>query len=204
MGAEKALLPVGGEALILVHLRQLAASFDSLAVSVAQTGPSSGLARVLADASAALGRPVAVVRDDSSGQGPLSGIVAALKAAASERTFFMAVDVRSINTLVIRALWALAQEPQAQGAVPRWRQGLEPAYAVYGRALLPLAEELLVSQDRSLQALARAPEVRRLDLEQAAIRRQVFGASEPDLAELFGPLNTVEDLADWRRRTGRS
>jgi len=202
MGSEKAILDAGGETLLERQARQLAAAFDCIGVSVAHGGPSPGLAGAIERARSSAGRELFIVCDKLAGQGPLAGVSAALEGLPppAERAFFLAVDAPQLDLDLVAALWAASLEPGALGAVPRWSGGLEPAYAVYARALRDQASGLLARRERSLQSLARTPGVALLDLEARDARERVFGKRVVDLAALFGSLNTPAELEAWKAR----
>jgi molybdopterin-guanine dinucleotide biosynthesis protein A len=148
------------------------------------------------------GPGVAVVEDRAPRLGPLAGVEAALahlEGAGVERAFFLPVDSPNVSFELIAALWEGAAAAGARGCVPRWSRGLEPAHAVYATALLGDVRRLLDAGEIALEGLARLPGVQLLDLEDAAVGRRVFGASPPDLAEVFRNLNRPEEYEEWVR-----
>jgi molybdopterin-guanine dinucleotide biosynthesis protein A len=85
--------------------------------------------------------------------------------------------------------------------VPRWRRGLEPAFAFYDAALLGDVDRALAGGERRLQALADLPGVRVLDLEtperraRLGVDRDVHG-----LEAMFMNLNTPAAIEEWEGR----
>ncbi len=199
MGSEKALLGVGGTTLIERLALRLFSHCDRLIISVAARGPSEGLREALRRCEATTEKPIEVVCDFVEGQGPLAGVSTVLDSLRSRQAFFVAVDMPNVSLELARALWLLALEPDALGAVPCWSRGLEPAFAVYSKALLPAARGLLQSGTRSLQALASISGVRTLDLSELGALSSYAGPLPGNPEELFRSLNTPQELENWQR-----
>lgn len=84
---------------------------------------------------------VEAVADAIPGAGPLGGIVAALRAARTEHTFFFACDNPFISPALVRAMRNLA--PGVQAVVPTSGPHFQPLFAIYSRSCLPVAEKNL-------------------------------------------------------------
>jgi molybdopterin-guanine dinucleotide biosynthesis protein A len=199
MGTEKAVLKVGGATLVERLLTALAPRFRHLLVSVAKSGPSPALREAIERAAKALKQEIGILEDRVSGRGPLAGLEAALDSLAACGAFFVPVDVPLVSWPLVSALWKAASSPGCVGSLPRWSRGLEPAYAVYSKKLLPRVQRLLRSGPRSLQALLELEGIEVLDLEDEIVKTRVFGPSPPSFRDLFRNLNTPEELEDWKR-----
>jgi molybdopterin-guanine dinucleotide biosynthesis protein A len=92
-----------------------------------------------------------VVRDTVRGRGPVAGLLAALDApiAAKDDAFLvMAVDMPYLDAAVLRRL--LAGAAGASAAAPVYRGRMQPACAVFSRALRPLVAQA-VAEGRGLR-----------------------------------------------------
>lgn len=138
MGADKALLDVGGEPLAVRVLRVLDRVCDDVVVA---SGDGSRLG--------GLGRPQAA--DPRPGAGPLAGIVAGLLAASHDLVAVLAVDQPDASAAVLArlaAVWA------GEAAVVPVVDGLQqPLHAVWSRAAAP---SLLARLDRGERAVSPA------------------------------------------------
>ena len=123
MGQDKALLPLGGRALLEIAL-------DKLRIL-----PLAAAPRIVAVRSD-LSSHAAVIADLQPGCGPLSGIEAALAASARPLNVFLPVDMPLLPVHFL--LWML-QRAETTGAVmtvPRMNGRPQPLCAVYHRDLL--------------------------------------------------------------------
>jgi molybdenum cofactor guanylyltransferase len=171
MGANKALLDLGGQTLIERLASRFTAWFDQ--VVVVTNSP---------DLYALLGLPLA--GDRVPGLGPLGGLEAGLSASRFEHAFFAACDMPFVNGPFVRYL--LEQAPEHDVVVPRVDREYEPMHAVYGRSLLPVIREHL--DQRRLKLLTIYDGARVRVVEEPEIRP--FG----DPARLFFNCNTPADL----------
>ena len=106
MGTDKALLAVRGEPLAVTAVRALRAA-GAASVQVIGDGPRLGLLGLDARA------------DDHPGEGPLGGIVTALRLAECDPVVVLACDMPDIDASVVAAVvTALAADPEADVAVP--------------------------------------------------------------------------------------
>ncbi|MBM4025102.1 MAG: molybdenum cofactor guanylyltransferase [Planctomycetes bacterium] len=153
MGTDKALLPLDGKPMLGQIYEQVRPWFRRIVVS------SNNAA-----AHGALGAPV--LPDEVPDQGPLRGIVSALKAVPEELCFVTACDVPVVDIDLVRSLIRQAGDydgvPIAQDrdggpdAVVPYSGRPEPLHAVYRRRVLPVFEQCLASgRYRMTEALNR-------------------------------------------------
>jgi len=145
-GREKALLPVGGVAIIDRQLAVLAPLFSRILVVTPRPEPF-------------VDRPVTVIPDRTPGAGPLGGIDAALAAleGAEQGAFCVAADLPFLSAEVIQALLNAAHTEFQNGtaqAVAFRRNGFpEPLSACYSRFALPTVMARLAAQAHKATAL---------------------------------------------------
>jgi molybdopterin-guanine dinucleotide biosynthesis protein A len=175
MGANKALLEVGGEPLIERLARRFTRWFEQVVV-VTNTPELFQF----------LGLPM--VSDRLPGLGPLVGLEAGLTASRFEHAFFAACDMPFVSEDLVRYL--LAQAPDHDIVVPRMGGEFEPMHAVYTRTCLPVIAANL--EARRLRLLALFDAVRVRVVEEAEVRQ--FGDPE----RLFFNCNTPADLTQAR------
>jgi FdhD protein len=179
MGVDKTLLPVHGETLLA---RVVQAVSGVCAHTVVVTDRAEQVAE------AGLPADTEVLIDEVSYQGPLGGLVTALKAAPDDWVLAIAADVPWLEPEVIRALWAAHDDAQVVVAVTE--KGIEPLLALYHRDCLPVARRVLASGRRRLVAMF--PDLRVVELPLETLR-----AADPGLRSLVN-VNTPEDLAEVR------
>jgi FdhD protein len=179
MGVDKTLLPVDGETL-------LARVVDVVSAVCAHTVVVTNRAEQIAEAG--LPAETAVLIDEVAYQGPLGGLVTALKDAPDDWVLAVAADVPWLEPEVIRALWDARDGAQVVVAVTE--KGVEPLLALYHRDCLPAARRVLASGRRRLVAMF--PELTVVELPLETLR-----AADPGLRSLVN-VNTPEDLADVR------
>ncbi len=125
------------------------------------------------------------VADAIAGQGPLAGLHAGLGAAAADFGLIVACDMPFLNPNLLAHMAELPRRYQA--LVPRTADGRwHPAHAVYSRACLPVAAELLAEGNSSMLRLMSRLKVRELSEEE--MRRY-----DPEGLSLFN-LNDPKDL----------
>jgi len=179
MGVDKTLLPVHGETL-LARVVQAVSGVCTHTVVVTD--------RAEQIAEAGLPANTEVLIDEVSYQGPLGGLVTALKAAPDDWVLAVAADVPWLEPEVIRALWDAHDDAQVVVAVTE--KGIEPLLALYHRDCLPVARRVLASGRRRLVAMFSELRVVELPLE-------TLRAADPGLRSLVN-VNTPEDLAEVR------
>jgi molybdenum cofactor guanylyltransferase len=126
MGRDKALLAYGSETLV-----------ESVALEVAKAAGSVAL----------LGDPVRyghlgipIVADILPGQGPMSGLHAALRSTSAEWVLLAACDLPNIEAAFLRVLIERATVTNARCVAAKSETGLEPLCAVYHRSTLSEVE----------------------------------------------------------------
>lgn len=143
MGRDKALFEVGDVALALTVSRALA---DAGASEVYCVG---------GDARRLHGLGLTVVADETPGEGPLGGLVSALRAAREELVAVLACDLPWVAATGIgQVVEALRQAPDAAWAAPRAEGRWQPLHAAYRRRALDAWERAFLGGERSLQAAA--------------------------------------------------
>ncbi len=138
MGRDKATLGLGGRPLLAWGVEALRAAFGAVVV----VGPPER---------AALVPGVLVIPDAFPGQGPLGGMVTALRHASGGRIFVAACDMPFLQPAVARYLAEVA--PEAEACVPRSERGIEPLCGCYAGTCLPVAEALLARGERAMAHL---------------------------------------------------
>jgi molybdenum cofactor guanylyltransferase len=92
-----------------------------------------------------------VIADALPGAGPLSGLVAALRASPHRLLAVVAVDLPWVDPRLIRMLAASIGDHDV--AVCETARGIEPLHAVYATSILAAAETALARSDRSVSGL---------------------------------------------------
>lgn len=177
MGEDKALLEVGGRAMLARVLDRLAGDYDD--VLVVTRG-----ARRYPDL-----RPVRFVVDLIPGRGPLSGIHAAIVHARHPYVLVVACDMPFVRAGVARLL--LAEARGYDVAIPLFRGRPEPLFAVYHKNCLPLVEQCL--REERLRVVDFLPGVRVKYVPEELLQT----LARPE--EVFFNVNRPEDLEHARR-----
>ncbi len=128
MGQPKALLPFGGEPLIVHSVRTLREYFPDIVVVAA---PEQELPAL----------PVTVVHDEVAYQGPVGGILYGLRAASYEFCFVTSCDAPFLNLSLVAYFLSLIENYDV--VVPFWEERLQPLQAVYRRSVVPLLQDQL-------------------------------------------------------------
>lgn len=127
---------------------------------------------------------VPVVPDDEPGQGPLGGIVTALRHAPHDDFFVLACDMPGITDAFVRHLMKVGR-PDDAAVVAQCDGALEPLAGVYRRACLPAFEAQLQAGERKMaEALAQVH----------ARYVQVCPGEEGWPGDIFRNINTPGDL----------
>ena len=135
-----------------------------------------------------------VVADEFPGHGPLGGIHVALKHAATDWIFVLAVDLPLVNSDLVSFI-AGTCEATALAVVPRVGKHLQPLCAAYHRRLLPEVERAITGDDLSVHRLLERVSTGMMEkqsitkiIEEKDIVRHGF------LAEMLANVNTPEEL----------
>jgi len=177
MGADKTELPIAG-APLLARLAQVGLD---LGMSVRVVGRERPPWWTLS----AVGFAV----DDTPGDGPLGGLATALRGAARP-LLLVACDMPAIDAAALRwliACWRGTSQPH--GCVATLAGALEPLFAIYAPACLPLVDAGLASGRRALHGVIADGDFARC-------------AVPPSLILALTNLNTPDDLATWRQPLG--
>lgn len=170
MGADKALLNVGGCTLLEQAIKVLSPLCDVAIVGDPAKFSAYGT----------------VIADLYPGRGPLAGIHAALMYSSAELNLVLAVDMPLVSTDLLAFLFASAASTGALVTVPHSARGFQPLCAVYRRPFAIVAEQALKAGQNRIDALFAAIPVRVIEGEELASA----GFSD----QVFLNLNTPEDL----------
>ena len=171
-GQDKALIEIGGEALIERVASRLGKVTDDLFVV------GNGLSRFRH-----LG--LRLVEDLVDGMGALGGIYTALDAAEHPRVFVAGCDMPFLDLNLIRYMFLLS--PGYDVVMPYVRGEAEPMHAIYGKACILPIQELIRAGERRI--IAFLPQVQVRD-----VRDDEIGIFDPQNRSFFN-LNTPHDLA---------
>jgi molybdopterin-guanine dinucleotide biosynthesis protein A len=173
MGTDKAALVIEGEPLWRLQLGKLQKTgANEVFISGRKGGPYSEAG-------------VPIVEDLTPEAGPLAGLQAAMKHARNHWLLVLAVDLPDVPA---RFLKQLVHDSMTAciGLVPSREEWLQPTAAVYSTDCLPLLEECLAGENRSLRRFFRLAHKRGL-----AEVRPVSKAEQLH----FRNLNSPDDLA---------
>jgi molybdopterin-guanine dinucleotide biosynthesis protein A len=169
MGRDKALLPYRGGNL---------AGFVAGAVAAA-----AGSAVLVGDPARYPESPHPVIPDCYPGEGPLGGILTALRHTSSDWNLVVACDMPGLDTKFLAGLLAAAEQLGVDALIPVGASGIpEPLCAVYHRrALEPLDQAFRAGQRKVMAAVAQL-DSKRLPVGEMAV---------------FQNVNTPEDWAAY-------
>jgi molybdenum cofactor guanylyltransferase len=184
MGTPKALLPFGGQPLIVHIVSSLQALFGEVVVVAAADQELPPL-------------PIAVARDEIAFQGPVAGITYGLRTARAEMAFVTSCDAAFLNPPLIEHLVSLAAGHDV--VVPRWNGRLQPLHAVYRRTVLPrLAEQLRRGE---LRPVSLYDQVRTRTVDEEELRR--FDAEGWSFFNMNTPADYAEAVTRWQHLSSR-
>lgn len=171
MGRDKAGMPLGGAPLWQHQLATLRrAGADEILISGRADGCYAGAG-------------IRIVEDEIKDSGPLSGVAAALEAAAHPLVLVLAIDLPLMTADYLGRLHDRAFET-GTGVVPKQQGRFEGLAAIYPKAAKELAAASLCGSDHSMQHFI------------AACIGQSLAAPVPVTAEeapLFQNMNTLEE-----------
>ncbi len=171
MGQDKDMLPIDGQPMIKHICDQLRRHFNQILISSNNTSKHSFL-------------DVEVVADKVSGQGPLMGIAAALKASVNDLNFVIACDIPQVNVALMKTMLREAHDYDA--VVPATGPSqYEPLFAVYRKSVLPAIEDALSSGNNRIMDALSCCRVKYIDLAGAGRLKN---------------LNTMNDYWEFVRR----
>jgi molybdenum cofactor guanylyltransferase len=136
MGRDKALLELGGVAMIVRAVRLLEQLVDSPVV-IASPSRFDGLG-------------LRVVADDEPGLGPLGGIATALRVSAHSWNLIVACDLPYLTTEWLSFLIQRAAKSPVDAVLPQSGSGVEPLCAMYHKRALPAVTSALAHGVRKI------------------------------------------------------
>jgi molybdopterin-guanine dinucleotide biosynthesis protein A len=136
MKTDKSNLPINGQPMIAHVLEQLRPHFDQILISAK-------------DVHAYAFPGVEVIADEVQGQGPLMGIVTAIKASAHDLNFVQACDIPNTDMALVKKM--LSCVPGYDAVTPRNPDGhCEPLFSVYHKSVLTVMERMLARGQKSV------------------------------------------------------
>lgn len=178
MGRDKALLEIGGVPLLARTARLL----EPLVAAVTVIGPTERYTPL----------GLHVVPDDTSGLGPLAGMVTALRISRSEWNVMVGCDLPNLTAAWLEWLITCALASPADALVPETARGLEPLSAIYRARCAPRLAAALAAGVRKVTDAVAALAIERLTPSQ-------WAAIAPGEL-LFRNMNTPEDYAEARAK----
>jgi molybdenum cofactor guanylyltransferase len=182
MGQPKALLPFGGEPLIVHNVRALREYFPDIVVVAA---PDQELPALSAT----------VVHDEVAYQGPVGGILYGLRAASHEFCFVTSCDAPFLNLSLVAYFLSLIENYDV--VVPFWEERLQPLQAVYRRSVIPLLQDQL--ERNELRPVFLYKKVRTYEVPAEDIRR--FDPEGLSFRNMNSPADYEAALALWQQRS---
>ncbi len=170
LGRDKALLTVGGEALLARAVRTMATVCGEVLV----VGPPER---------EAVTPGVRVLADERPGVGPLGGIATALRAMRGARLLAVATDMPLLNANLLRYLLDLSGDVAV--VLPRVDGRTQQLHAVYAHSCLTIIDDQLARDDFKIDRFFASVRVRVVEEEE--MRR-----FDPDLRS-FRNINTEDD-----------
>lgn len=173
LGRDKALVPLGGRALVDRVVARLREVCGQVLLAVGD------------DPQRLAGRGDATVLDEPSGAGPLAGVAAGLAAAPTRAVAVCGVDHPDIAPSLLAELASLASGGDA--AVPVVHGWPQPLHAVWTTTALPAVRAYLAAGQRSVRGV-----LDRLDW--VAADRDVWAPHDP-VARFAADVDTPQQLA---------
>jgi molybdopterin-guanine dinucleotide biosynthesis protein A len=176
LGQDKALVELGGQTLLQRSVNNLEFLGNEIVVVAA---PGQRLPEIAATSR------LKIVRDITSGKGPLVGIYTGLCASAYPLSFVVACDMPFVRRALVEKILGAASGYDV--VIPRRPQGLEPLHAAYAQSCIGYIETLLNVGRYKIDSLLETVKVRYL--EENEIR-----SIDPEGMSFFN-INTPADLA---------
>ena len=177
-GVRKALLEVGGRAIIDRQLDVLRPRASRIAAVLAPTDDDTPFTR----------RGLAIVRDQVSGAGPMAGLAAALAWAAGDTLLALACDMPLIDGRVVDLV--LSRARGAHLAVPIAHGRVQPLFACYAPPCRALVDAALAAGDLRLVSLPDTARATGLTVEE--ISESEIRTIDPELRS-FANINEPSD-----------
>ncbi len=177
MGADKALLEIGGRPMAL----RMVELVRPLVAEVALVGAPERYGHM----------GVPVLADCEAGRGPLAGIVTALRASRVDWSLILACDLPFLEAGLLEVLLSEASSDQYDAVVPNLEEGWQPLCAAYQRRCLPAFERVLASDYPKISVAFDGLRVRALTPELLA--RFAFNP------RMFKNMNSPEDYEEAKR-----
>ena len=183
LGQDKAWVELGGKSLLQRSVNNLEFLGGDIIIVAA---PGQRLPPVT-DASR-----LKIVRDITSGKGPLVGIYTGLRNLENEYSFVAACDMPFVQKALVQEM---ARHVEGFDVViPRRPQGLEPLHAIYGRRCIGYIETLIESGRYKIDTLLERVRVRYFEEEE-------MKALDPGEISFFN-INTPADLVKAEEMLG--
>jgi molybdenum cofactor guanylyltransferase len=148
-GESKALLRLAGQTFLARQLTEMSMVCQELLVITNEPG------RYREEISL-LGSVARCLPDLEPGAGPLSGLQAAMHAAANEVLWIVACDMPLLSAAAAVSLAELRQSEDLDAAIPRLQSRVQPLHGIYQRRCLDTVEQQLRAGDyRMMQLLSR-------------------------------------------------
>ncbi len=144
MGKDKRFLRIGSENLLDRQVRLLKSYFAEIIISANDPDKLAYL-------------NVPVIRDEHVGKGPLEGLTTALKASHTEYNFVIAVDIPSIDMVLVEKMGQHLDHVSA--VIPVCVDGhQQPLFAFYSKNCIPIFKASLAEGELAIhKALKRCP-----------------------------------------------
>jgi len=170
MGRDKAMLPWQGTTMLQSLINKYSSTLGPVAVSVNEKGrfPFTGAAELC---------------DPYPGLGPLNGIVSAFEETEHDHIFVTGTDLPWGDPKLAQRLFDLIGDADAC-IMRRGKKGIEPLFAVYGRACGACASDCLAQGKKSVFDMLEKVKVRFVEPEEL---------EEFDLDHILMNLNTAEE-----------
>ncbi|WP_079530076.1 molybdenum cofactor guanylyltransferase [Halobacillus hunanensis] len=139
MGTDKALLPLGEQTVIERITSELSQCCARVVINRGQPCPTIDPA-------------IEVVHDTFVDAGPLAGLHAVLNHGSEPFVLLSACDTPFIQKEVFYSMFKEAST-ETQALVPFYEDRLQPLSGIYSRRLLPVVEQLLQDEQRSMRSL---------------------------------------------------
>ncbi len=150
VGHNKAFIKLGHTYLLELVLQNMSKIFDDIIIVTSRCDHD----RILSIHSSHSSMPscyrINVICDSDAGQGPLQGLLEALKVSEEEWLFLAGCDMPLINRSLVKHIYGL-KNGNSQAVVPRFKGFLEPLHAFYHRSCLKEAETIYGQGKRKIK-----------------------------------------------------